>query len=208
MNNFKKQLYIKQESIELSLVPISANQTEASFPDDIQVQVRCNTEWSVGALPDWISFRTVVQSGSGDGVFSLNIQSNGNSSPRMKQLAVTANDGVDIFTVILSITQFGKADDGPDPDTLSIRPTARLTTSAEETYGISVTSNTSWTVSKDRTWIDLGGVTSGNGSPTIDVTTLPNGGDSDRSGTITFTTGDITVKHSVNQKGFSGDNQQ
>jgi|AntRauTorckE5430_2_1112549.scaffolds.fasta_scaffold49135_1 hypothetical protein len=208
MNNFKKQLYRRQESIELTLIPVSANQIEATLPDDIIIQVRSNTNWSVGATADWFSFRTNTQSGNGDGVFSLNIESNDTSSSRNYQLYVTANDGVDTFTVVFSMTQFGQADDGPDPGTLSILPTARLTTSAGETYGISVTSNTSWTVSKDRTWIDLGGVTSGNGSPTIDVTTSPNGGDSDRSGTITFTAVGIEpVKHEVSQKGSSGDNQ-
>ena len=66
-------------------------------------------------------------------------------------------------------------------------------------YDIDVFSNTSWTVSESLSWVSLN-KTRGSNDEKVFVTIEENQTSSNRSGTITFTTGQVTVTHTVTQE--------
>ena len=83
-------------------------------------------------------------------------------------------------------------------DELEINPGTIEVDICPQTYDIIVTSNTSWTVSESLNWATLS-TTSGSGDDTINVTLLENTSGI-RSGTITFSTADVTVNHTITQQ--------
>jgi surface protein len=83
-------------------------------------------------------------------------------------------------------------------DELEINPGTIEVDICPQTYDIIVTSNTSWTVSESLNWATLS-TTSGSGDDTITVTLLENTSGI-RSGTITFSTADVTVNHTITQQ--------
>jgi hypothetical protein len=83
-------------------------------------------------------------------------------------------------------------------DELEINPGTIEVDICPQTYDIIVTSNTSWIVSESLNWATLS-TTRGFGNDTITVTLLENTSGI-RSGTITFSTADVTVNHTITQQ--------
>lgn len=90
------------------------------------------------------------------------------------------------------------------PDTLIVsQETLDVTATPEEESFISVTSNRSWTVSANQTWITLGdSVGLRNGE--FEVVVLPNTNSTTRTGLITVTAGAKTKTITVTQNGITG----
>ena len=113
---------------------------------------------------------------------------------------VTAN-GVSMNRVYMNgVLVFKKST--PVTDELTITPKNKTLTTSEQLYTIDVQSNTSWTVSESLGWASLS-ATSGTGNGTITVTLSENTSTDERSGSITFTTGDVTERHQIRQIGVA-----
>ena len=88
--------------------------------------------------------------------------------------------------------------------TLTVSPTSWNPNSAAQTSSnFSITSNTSWTISDDATWLSTS-KTSGSGNSTFTITATANTSTSSRSATVTVAGGGITRTVSVTQAGQSG----
>ena len=83
-------------------------------------------------------------------------------------------------------------------DELTISPKNKEVSSIGQNYEIDVQSNTSWTVSESLNWVSLGFLNA-TGNRILTVIVAENSSTSDRSGDITFTTGDLTETHSITQ---------
>ena len=85
-------------------------------------------------------------------------------------------------------------------DELTISPTSRTVNSSEQGDAINVISNTSWTISESLSWASVN-TSSGSGNETVFLTVIENTSNSSRTGTITFTTGQVTATHTITQEG-------
>ncbi|MBF0651066.1 hypothetical protein IR083_19810 [Dysgonomonas sp. GY75] len=145
--------------------------------------VTSNTSWTV-SLPGWCT--ADVTSGTGNGTINVTVAGN-TGSQRTGNITVAAGT----LTATCAVTQAAYV--APN---LSISPTTKSSPNAGETFAITVTSNTSWTVSLPG-WCTAD-VTSGTGNGTINVTVAGNTG-SQRTGNITVAAGALTAICAVTQ---------
>jgi hypothetical protein len=91
---------------------------------------------------------------------------------------------------------------GAPTSTLTVSPTSLSFAAAAGSQNVTVTSNTSWSVTDDQTWINVSPASgSNNGSFSVSVTANTS---SSRNGTVTVTGGGITRTISVSQVATSG----
>ncbi len=89
---------------------------------------------------------------------------------------------------------------------LSVFPASLTFIGTGETKSAAVTSNVSWTVTDDQTWITVS-PGSGTNNGTVSITCTANTGSSSRSGTVTLAGGGISKTVSVTQEGVAVPNQ-
>jgi endo-1,4-beta-xylanase len=89
---------------------------------------------------------------------------------------------------------------GSTTNTLTVSPPTLSVASAAGSSTVTVTSNTSWTVSDDQTWITTS-ATSGSNNGSFTVSVAANTGTTNRTGTVTVVGGGITRTISVTQSG-------
>jgi xyloglucan-specific exo-beta-1,4-glucanase len=82
--------------------------------------------------------------------------------------------------------------------TLTVSPSTMSFTSAASSQNVSVTSNTSWTVTDNQTWI-TSSVASGSNNGTIGISVVANTTTASRTGTVTITGGGLTQMVSITQ---------
>ncbi|MDR2002401.1 MAG: hypothetical protein LBQ74_05160 [Prevotella sp.] len=165
---------------------LSINPTAKSSPsagEIFAIAVTSNTSWMV-SLPDWCT--ADVAGGTGNGTINVTVAGNAGGQ-RTGNITVTAGT----LTATCAVTQAAYV--APN---LSISPTTKSSPSAGETFAITVTSNTSWTVSLPG-WCTAD-VAGGTGNGTINVTVAGNTG-SQRTGNITVTAGALTAICAVTQ---------
>ena len=93
-------------------------------------------------------------------------------------------------------------DSTPTPSsTLSISPTSKSVGSGGGSGSISVTCSSSWTARTSASWITLTYGGSGSGNGTIGYSISANESSSDRSGTITVTSGSLVETFTIEQEG-------
>jgi hypothetical protein len=174
-------------SASLTVAPESLNFAAAG--ETKPVTVTSNVSWTVSKDAAWIT----LSSGSGSGNGSFNITTAANTTPSQLEGTVTVSGGS--ITRTVTVNQAAAA---PTPS-LTISPTSPLNfAAAGGTEAVAVTSNVSWTVSKDAAWITLSpGSGSGNGS--FNITTAANTTTNQLTGTVTVTGGSITRTVTVTQ---------
>ena len=155
MNSFKRHIYknskVKQKITLLTLTPTSANLL-GFLPDDTIVQVRSNSSWLVGPTPNWFSINSGGVSGSGNGLFVINTQSNSTNNSRSYLLNVTAGEVGETVTKTFFISQ------GAFIPTLTLDPSSKsLPETDPSNFNVNVTSNTSWIVGDTPDWFSVGG---------------------------------------------------
>jgi hypothetical protein len=195
--NVQDTLVVNQRAFvrELSITPTEANNLLNKGQIDIPVNVESNTDWIVGSTPDW--FSVSGGSGNGDGEFIItDIQDNtGNERDFALNISTT---GANPVSVTFNINQ--KA-----VDTLSIEPKTATKSPNQQTYEVDIFTDRSFTVSENTSWIYLSDVTqTQSGVAHINIELRHNTSTSSRTGTITFTAGDLIVTHQVNQFGQQG----
>ena len=164
------------ESYTLSVSPSSVTLQKASG-SQATITISANQGWTISGVPSWASVSK--NSGSGSDTVTITASSeNTSTDERSATITVTGNiSGSDTVTVRQLAT----------PIVWSVSPPS-ISLEADDTSGhtITVTSNTSWTITDYPEWVEVS-KTSGSGSDTVTVNAKSEyQGDSQRSGTITF----------------------
>ena len=177
---------VTQQAGSLSLSTSSIN--GVANGDSEIVTVTSNVSWSVTDNASWIN--VTLTSGSNNGTFTISFITNNSTSSRTGTVTVMGGG----LTRTVTVTQAGQS------ISLTVSPGSLSPGSASGSQSITVTSNTSWTVSESLSWVTLSATSgSNNGSFSINYTT--NTSTSPRSGTVTVSGGGITRNISVTQDG-------
>ena len=152
------------------------------------MNVNSNTSWTISENIDWISLNKT--SGSGNSTFEIYCTENTTTYSRSGTITLTAGG----ITKTLSISQDGKCILNIDKTFAIIEKNGYPQTSVNVTY------NSSWVVTKSDPWIQLS-VTSGSGNGSFNITAIPYGSNTDRTGIVTVTAGDQSIEIDVLQKG-------
>jgi hypothetical protein len=152
------------------------------------ISVTSNVAWTVTDNQTWIT--TSATSGSNNGSFTVGVTAN-TGAARTGTVTVTGGG----FTRTINVSQAAAG------SSLSVSPTSISVGAAAGNSTITVTSNVSWTVTDNQTWISTS-ATSGanNGSFTVSVTANTGAA---RTGTVTVAGGSITRTISVSQSAGS-----
>ena len=163
---------------------------KCQLSDSKTVHVRCSLPWTVEISPDspWLSVTDLK-----DKTFKLRAAENTMASARSGTATVkTSLNGVESVIGTIAVTQFGA-----EPNIiLSTEQVDVKHTNQSKT--ITVTSNSSWTVSKDSDWIDIENG-EGTGNASFEINTTENNTNNTRTGTITVQTGTVSKTMTVTQ---------
>ncbi len=154
--------------------------------------VTANVSWTVSDDQTWIT--TSATSGSGNGSFTVSATANTATSARSGTVTITGGGITRTIAVSQSAASTGNS--------LTLSASTWAPTAAAASTSVTVTSNVSWTVSDDQTWLTESAASgSGNGSFTLSATA--NTASTARTGTVTVTGGGITRTIAVTQAGAS-----
>ena len=158
--------------------------TAVSAGESYDITVTSNTDWTVVESLDWASVGPA--SGSGDSTVTVTVDANITTSPRSGTITIGGQAH--------SLSQNGAA------AFVTIDPSLKTVVSGGESYDITISSNTDWTVTESLDWASVSS-TSGSGDGVVTVTVDGNSSASSRSGTITIG-GEV---HSLNQTATASD---
>lgn len=159
---------------------------------DIQIKITHNIGYKITSMPDWVHQSSKKTSGDDDKyVFTVD-----------KNNALEAREGVIVFCNDLDVCIPVNIKQAGTSPSLSVTPESVQLTSTGGTEKISVTSNTSWTISKDADWLELG-TYEGAGNATILISVSENKSIEARKANIKVSTADGSVSSTVTvqQKG-------
>ena len=168
--------------------PITATAEAGTY----SIAVSCNSEWSASVEnADWCTLEN--NTGSGDGVITVNIAENTDYTPRSTTVKITSGS----LTKSVVINQ--NAAEEPEEDPLIVDKTFITATATAGTYSIAVSCNDDWTaVVENADWCTLENNT-GSGDGVITVNIAENTGYFMRGTVITITSGGLTKTVSVSQ---------
>lgn len=173
-------LSVAPESVQLS----SSGGTE-------KITVTSNTAWKVYSNASWLKLN--VTEGNGNMEITLSADEN-TGSVRSTELTVRTDDSEVQATVTVTQAEKGIS--------LSVSPSSFFFSSKEENGKITIISNTSWIISKDVDWIELG-ANEGTGDATVSIIASENNGAEARKADIKVSTvdGSASSTITVQQKG-------
>ena len=174
---------------------LTLSQTSLSFASaaaSSAVNVTANVSWTVTDDQTWLSASPT--SGSNNGSFTVSATANTGTTSRTGTVTVTGGG----LTRTVAVTQAGTT-----ASTLTVSATSLALASAASTGTFSITSNVSWTVTDDQTWITVS-PTSGVSNATVTVSATANTATTSRSGTVTVSGGSITRTVAVTQAAATG----
>lgn len=171
-------------SNNLTVSPGSLNFSTAASSQN--VSVTSNIAWSVTDDQSWISVSPA--SGSNNGTVAVSVTANGGAA-RSGNVTISGSG----ITRVVTISQSGTT------ASLSVSPTSISYGSGAGSQNVAVTSNTSWSVSDNQSWISAS-PTSGTNNGTVAVSVTANTGAA-RNGTVTFTAGTLTQTVNISQSG-------
>jgi hypothetical protein len=150
--------------------------------------ITSNTAWSMSVDAGWVTLSPT--SGNGDGTITITVtEANPTSKSRYATITFTYGDAQ---------TQTRSVGQAAGDPTLSVTPTEVLAEKTGGSYPVAVTSNTTWTVSRNASWVTVS-PTSGNGNGTVNVTAAENTTTIIRSATVTVSSGTLTQRVHVEQ---------
>ena len=144
-----------------------------------KITVGSSSKWVASTDTPWIILHNAHDGYKGTYYSTLFYTVVANVSTKSRTGTITISAPGSDYNKTLTITQEGAA------PTLAISPTSKYMSADSNSYGITVTSNTSWTVSKNGSWITLKNI-KGSGNGTIFYTIAANTTSSSRTGTITI----------------------
>ena len=155
------------------------------------VSVTCSAAWSISSNVSWINSFSKT-SGTGNGTFYFFCDANTSTSGRVGYITVKSGT----VSKQISVSQPGKT------NTLTVSASS-LSSAAEggTSSTVTVTSNTSWTVKSNVTWINGFNRTGGTGNSTFNFKIAANTATASRTGTVTVTGGGIIRTITVTQTG-------
>lgn len=173
----------------LTVAPAALSFTAAAGSSPIAVS--SNVAW---AATDNQAFITVTPAaGSNDGSVSVSITANTGTTARTGTITFTGGG----ISRTVAVTQAAAG-----ANTLTVSTTALTYPSAAGSNTFAITSNGSWTVADDQTWITAT-PTAGNGNASVTVSVTANTGATERTGTITVSGGGLTRTINVTQSGVT-----
>ena len=185
----------QQESASVTVSPSSLSFTNSVGSVDVTVTTNCN--WTAESDADWVSLSITSGGVSKSGaVVKVNVQAN-KGAARNATVTFTGK-GSTTATAKLSISQEAYE----VPQELKLATTTLSVLSKGETKSVSFKATGDWTATSDVSWITLS-PTSGQGSDksqVISVTVAANP-DYARTGTVTFSMGNLGANLTVNQQG-------
>lgn len=181
----------KTKVTELSLSTLTAN-FEAAGALEQTITVTSNDLWTASCPDNWVTLSP--ESGEGDGSIKITVTENTGFEPRSSTVTVTAGDK----TSSVKVNQLALT------PSLDVQPLSFEVKSEGGTCEVTVTSNSTWTVTvpaADPAWI-LADKTSGEGNSTVILTVLQNLDRETRSATVTIkeTVGGATMEVAVSQE--------
>jgi hypothetical protein len=174
---------------------LTLSQTSLSFASaaaSSAVNVTANVSWTVTDDQTWLSASPT--SGSNNGSFTVSATANTGTTSRTGTVTVTGGG----LTRTVAVTQAGTT-----ASTLTVSATSLALASSASTGTFSITSNVSWTVTDDQTWITVSPA-SGVSNATVTVSAIANTATTSRSGTVTVSGGSITRMVAVTQAAATG----
>ena len=154
----------------------------------VAVNVTSNRTWTVSSNVTWLTVGTFVPANrTGNGSFRINATQHTGTAARTGTITVTAPGAT---TRTVSVTQ------AAPPATLTLSTPSWSPSSAASFISIGVTSNRTWTVSSNVTWLTVGtfSPTNRTGNGSFRINAAANNGTAARSGTITVNAPGATTR--------------
>jgi hypothetical protein len=167
-----RSITITQDGVKVLTVTPSDYKTE-SDAGSTTLTISSNTSWTVSDDALWLTVNPA--SGNGDGTIIASFTANTSTSPRIGTITIS---GTKVSSQSVKVTQDGIK-------ILTVTPYDQKTESDAGSVTFDISSNTSWTVSDDASWLSVNPV-SGTGNGTITASIAENTSASPRLGTITI----------------------
>ena len=183
---------------------VKINVTQAAANSDLQLNknnlsftatggsdsftITSNVNWTITSDQTWCTVST--SSGSKNGTITVNVSENNSIDSRSASITVKAGDQSQSITV----TQAGAS------PTLQLNKSSMAFESSNGENTFTISSNTSWSITSDKTWCTLSS-SSGSNDATVTVYVSENTSTSSRSATITVESATITRTLAVTQNG-------
>ena len=152
----------------------------------LTMTITSNNAWSAIKDAEWITFETAA-SGSGNGQLRLRLAGNATGSIRTGK--VTFTSGGETYVATLYQPSEEIVFKATHKDYGNLVGTTTLSQSGESILTLTITSNTSWSASKDATWISFESASSGTGNGEVKLHLAANESGDVRTGTVTFNCG-------------------
>jgi mannan endo-1,4-beta-mannosidase len=188
-----RTITVNQASQPNDLV-LNAAPTALSFSSgasSMNATVTSNVSWSVTDNQTWIT--VTPTSGSNNGTIAVSVTANTGTATRSGTVTVT---GAGVPQRQISVTQAAPG------GTLTLSASTWSPGAAAATFPVAVTSNGSWSVVDDQSWLSAS-PTSGSGNGSVTLSATANTGTTSRTGTVTVSGGGITRTVAVTQAGVS-----
>ena len=150
--------------------------------------ITSNVNWTITSDQTWCTVST--SSGSKNGTITVNVSENNSIDSRSASITVKAGDQ----SQIIAVTQAGAS------PTLQLNKSSMAFESSNGENTFTISSNTSWSITSDKTWCTLSS-SSGSNDATVTVYVSENTSTSSRSATITVESATIMRTLAVTQNG-------
>jgi hypothetical protein len=178
----------------LSVTPVSW-----SVPADggtKTIYVSCDADWTVSSNTDWATLS--VTSGSGIGQFIITVAKNEVNSVRTATVTVVSGE----LSKTVGITQAAGSGTVSPTYTLTVSPDNLTFTAEGGTAGLSISSNTTWTVASNAEWASVE-TPSGSNNANVNISCAANESFDFRQATITVAGGGLTKTINISQAGVA-----
>jgi mannan endo-1,4-beta-mannosidase len=171
----------------------TASLSLASAASSSAVNVTANVGWTVTDDQTWLSASPAA--GSNNGSFTVSATANTGSTPRTGTVTVTGGG----LTRTVAVSQAGQS----TTSNLTVSTASLSLAAAASSSAVNVTSNVSWTVADDQTWLTAS-PTSGANNGSFTVSATANSATTARTGTVTVSGGGLSRAIAVTQAGTGG----
>ncbi len=161
----------------------------ASGASSSAVTVTANVSWTITDNQTWLTVSPT--SGSNNGSFTVSATANTGTAARTGTVTVTGGS----LTRTIAVTQAA-----PTANNLTVSVTTASLAAAASSSTFTITSNVSWTVTDNQTWLTVSPA-SGSNNATVTISATANTAAASRTGTVTVTGGSLTRTIAVTQAG-------